>query len=184
MSKAKELFNLLQEGSTAYDVYLNDKLIDTVWQDDPSDEEEVKRSLVRHDGYDPGIEVEKSKKSKKVEGKEKKEKKEVMQCPDCKIEMKIKKFDDPSTGNKYERFQCPKCKNEAPTSKQSWKMKEQQGSQYTIMIDTENEAFGDDPATEIARILKDLVKDLESKGIQDKNLRDVNGNTVGEATLG
>lgn len=178
MSKAKELVNLLQESATAYDVYLNGKIIDTVWQDDPSDEEEVKRSLIDHDGYDPAIEVEKVQKS---EGKEKKEKKDPMQCPECKVDMKVKKFQDPSTGGKYERFQCPKCKNQAPTSKQSWKMKEQQGSQYTIMIDTENEAFGDDPAAEIARILQDLVKDLESKGIQDKKLRDVNGNTVGKA---
>jgi len=113
--------------------------------------------------------------------KEKKEKKEIMMCPECNVAMKIKKFDDPSTGNKYERFQCPKCKNEAPTSKQSWKMKEQQGSQYTIMIDTENEAFGDDPATEIASILKKLVKDLENGDLSNKKLRDTNGNTVGEA---
>jgi DNA-directed RNA polymerase subunit M/transcription elongation factor TFIIS len=178
MSKAKNLVNLLQEGATAYDVYLNDKLIDTVWQDDPSDEEEVRKSLIDHDGYDPSIEVEKAQKS---EGKGKKGKKESMMCPECNVAMKAKKFDDPSTGNKYERFQCPKCKNQAPTSKQSWKMKEQQGSQYTIMIDTENEAFGDDPAVEIARILQDLVKDLESKGVQDKKLRDANGNTVGKA---
>lgn len=115
--------------------------------------------------------------------KDKKEKKESMMCPDCQIEMKTKKFDDPSTGSKYERFVCSKCGNEAPTSKQSWKMKEQQGSQYTILIHTDNDAFMEDPGAEIARILQELAKDVESRGPSDKKLRDVNGNTVGEASF-
>jgi hypothetical protein len=64
MSKAKELTRLLIEGSTAYDVYLNNKLIDTVFQSGPSTPEEVKKSLINHDGYDPGIVVKKARKKK------------------------------------------------------------------------------------------------------------------------
>lgn len=43
--------------SSAYDVFLRGKKIDTVFQSDPSSAEEVKRSLVEHDGYDPDIRV-------------------------------------------------------------------------------------------------------------------------------
>ena len=64
MSKAKELINMLVEGSTAYDVYLNGKLIDTVFQSDPSNPEDVKRSLVNHDGYDSEIVVKKARRKK------------------------------------------------------------------------------------------------------------------------
>jgi hypothetical protein len=60
VSKARELIGMLTEGSIAYDVYLDGKLIDTVFQSGISDEEEVKKSLINHDGYDPGIEVRKS----------------------------------------------------------------------------------------------------------------------------
>ena len=40
-----------------WNVYLRGKLIDTVWFGDDMTAEEVKRSLVNHDGYDPRIEV-------------------------------------------------------------------------------------------------------------------------------
>lgn len=45
----------------AFDVYLNGKKIDTVFYGNvyPETPEEVKRSLVEHDGYDPAITVEK-----------------------------------------------------------------------------------------------------------------------------
>jgi len=44
----------------AFNVYLNDKLIDTVFysENDDIDEDEVYNSLVYHDGYDPGIWIE------------------------------------------------------------------------------------------------------------------------------
>ncbi len=48
--------------SSAYDVFLRGKKIDTVFQSDPSSSEEVKRSLVQHDGYDPEIRVVKQRK--------------------------------------------------------------------------------------------------------------------------
>lgn len=41
----------------AWDVYLNDKLIDTVFYDADCDSWYVKHTLVNHDGYDPAIEV-------------------------------------------------------------------------------------------------------------------------------
>jgi hypothetical protein len=41
----------------AYDVYLNGRLIDTVFWDNTSGVDEVLRSLINHDGYDPSIEV-------------------------------------------------------------------------------------------------------------------------------
>lgn len=44
----------------AFNVYLNGKMIDTIFYgDDPNiDEDEVYNSLVYHDGYNPGIYVE------------------------------------------------------------------------------------------------------------------------------
>ena len=40
----------------AYDVYLDGKLIDTVWFTGYN-ADEVRQSLIDHDGYDSGIEV-------------------------------------------------------------------------------------------------------------------------------
>ena len=49
--------------SVAYNVYLYGKLIDTVFQSGVSTVEEVKRSLIDHDGYDPAIRVTKAARS-------------------------------------------------------------------------------------------------------------------------
>ena len=49
--------------TTAYNVYLGTKLIDTVFQSGKSDAEEVRRSLINHDGYDPRIRVVKARRS-------------------------------------------------------------------------------------------------------------------------
>ena len=43
--------------SKGFDVYLNGKLIDTVWFDVDMSIEEIKKILVEHDGYNPNIEV-------------------------------------------------------------------------------------------------------------------------------
>ena len=43
--------------SKGWDVYLNGKLIDTVFFDVDCDKDYVYRALVEHDGYPPGIEV-------------------------------------------------------------------------------------------------------------------------------
>lgn len=47
----------------AYNVYLRGKLIDTVFQSGVSTVDEVKRSLIDHDGYDPAIRVTKAARS-------------------------------------------------------------------------------------------------------------------------
>ncbi len=56
--------------SKAFDVFLNRKKIDTVFYSasDKSTADDVKRSLVNHDGYDPDINVRKrrSKKARKA----------------------------------------------------------------------------------------------------------------------
>lgn len=41
----------------AWNVYLNDELIDTVFYDENCDKDYVLRGLIEHDGYDPGIEI-------------------------------------------------------------------------------------------------------------------------------
>ena len=41
----------------AFDVYLNKKLIDTVFYNDGITAGEVRKSLIDHDGYDPRISV-------------------------------------------------------------------------------------------------------------------------------
>lgn len=55
---------LRRNPATAYDVFLNRKRIDTVFQSGKSDADEVKRSLVNHDGYDPDIVVRKARRRK------------------------------------------------------------------------------------------------------------------------
>ena len=44
----------------AWDVYLNGKLIDTVFYDKDCDRDYVRRGLINHDGYHPNIKVVKS----------------------------------------------------------------------------------------------------------------------------
>lgn len=52
MSKAKS-----GGAHQAWNVYLNGKLIDTVFFVPSMEADDVKRSLVNHDGYDPAITV-------------------------------------------------------------------------------------------------------------------------------
>lgn len=54
----------------------------------------------------------------------------------------------------------------------------------TITIDTENAAFDDEPATEIARLLRYIAGNLENFGIpQSGSLYDINGNICGAVTI-
>ena len=46
--------------TNAYNVYLNGKLIDTVWFTDYT-VEEARKSLINHDGYNPAIVVKRGK---------------------------------------------------------------------------------------------------------------------------
>ena len=72
--------------SDAFDVYLNGKLIDTVFASVGSyDYQEMKKSLVEHDGYDPSIEV-KAKKQSVNARKEKNMKKSEEKKIDKKVE--------------------------------------------------------------------------------------------------
>ena len=41
----------------AWDVYLNNKIIDTVWFDEDMTEDQVEDALINHDNYDPAIVV-------------------------------------------------------------------------------------------------------------------------------
>jgi len=53
-----------------------------------------------------------------------------------------------------------------------------------ITINTDNEAFGDDPGVELSRILRGLADDCADgwQGYLDAP-RDINGNTVGRVTI-
>ena len=48
----------------------------------------------------------------------------------------------------------------------------------TIDIQCDNAAFEDNPEQEVARILKELAERI-AYGLSDRNLKDINGNTVG-----
>ena len=48
-----------------------------------------------------------------------------------------------------------------------------------ININLENDAFADELATELGRILRDLADQIESTGVFSMALRDSNGKTVG-----
>jgi len=58
-----------------------------------------------------------------------------------------------------------------------------------IEIETENAAFDDEPASEAARILRDLASRLEREGVGEEShgrefkLSDINGNRVGFARV-
>lgn len=56
---------------------------------------------------------------------------------------------------------------------------------FTIKLDTDNEAFGDRPEDEIARILRGIAETLETHdctGVHE-TIRDSNGNAVGRFKL-
>ncbi len=52
-----------------------------------------------------------------------------------------------------------------------------------LFIETDNAAFADQPATELARILRALAKHIERDPARYIVLRDVNGNKVGECSI-
>jgi hypothetical protein len=55
----------------AFNVYLNNKRIDTVHYQDDFTAEEVKRSLISHDGYDSNIKVVKTKRLRNLRKEQK-----------------------------------------------------------------------------------------------------------------
>lgn len=52
-----------------------------------------------------------------------------------------------------------------------------------LFIETENAAFEDEPATEIARILRDAASRIENSAPRYMTMRDINGNRVGECEI-
>lgn len=57
-------------------------------------------------------------------------------------------------------------------------------AKFTLEIEIDNDAFGDEPEHEIARILKEFATAIHTYGIASKHsLRDLNGNTVGNTRL-
>jgi hypothetical protein len=55
-------------------------------------------------------------------------------------------------------------------------------SSFSLKLNTDNDAFAEDPALEVARILREAADKLES-GCTGSQLRDGNGNKVGQFTL-
>lgn len=54
----------------------------------------------------------------------------------------------------------------------------------TITIETENDAFQQSCASEVARILRNYSERIVQWGVvSDSKMRDINGNTVGKATF-
>ena len=52
-----------------------------------------------------------------------------------------------------------------------------------LFIETDNAAFADQPATELARILRALAEKIETDPARFHVLRDSNGNKVGECQI-
>ena len=50
---------------------------------------------------------------------------------------------------------------------------------FTCTIKMDNDAFGEGPATELGRILRQLADNIEKDGDINGSLSDINGNTVG-----
>lgn len=58
-------------------------------------------------------------------------------------------------------------------------------SELRLSMELVNDAFADDAASEVARILRVLAQRIEQEGLHSEpmRLRDVNGNTVGQALI-
>lgn len=52
-----------------------------------------------------------------------------------------------------------------------------------ITVKMDNAAFGETPASELARILRDLAHEIENNGEEGCPLFDYNGNKVGEFAI-
>jgi hypothetical protein len=58
-------------------------------------------------------------------------------------------------------------------------------SRFQLFVNTDNEAFQDDPSTELVRILRDVASRIECGDMYDmfRTILDVNGNDVGGFAL-
>ena len=48
-----------------------------------------------------------------------------------------------------------------------------------IKINTDDDSFQPEPSIEISNILENIAKEIRRKGIEEKSIREVMGNTVG-----
>ena len=55
---------------------------------------------------------------------------------------------------------------------------------FKLWITMENAAFEAAPQAEVCRILRDVAERIESNGYWEGNIRDVNGNRVGQYGTG
>lgn len=58
-------------------------------------------------------------------------------------------------------------------------------AKFTVVIDCNNDAFGDCLDFEVTRILRDIADKIESSGLSGfyETIRDVNGNDVGRFAI-
>lgn len=54
---------------------------------------------------------------------------------------------------------------------------------YALYIELENDCFVPNPEIEVARILRELSRNLTLNGLYRSKLQDINGSTVGEAII-
>lgn len=55
--------------------------------------------------------------------------------------------------------------------------------EVNISIETENDAFGENPEQEVARLLRATADTFEGGHYADTDLKDINGNTVGRVSI-
>ena len=54
------------------------------------------------------------------------------------------------------------------------------GHKLELSINLGNDAFSEDPGSEVARLLRDLANAFERDGLHDRRILDINGNLVGK----
>lgn len=54
---------------------------------------------------------------------------------------------------------------------------------FELIFNMDNDAFHPEVYQEVARIMKEIVTDCENYILDDKNIRDINGNTIGKLII-
>lgn len=55
---------------------------------------------------------------------------------------------------------------------------------FTMRVNCDNAAFAEDPNGELARILREVARQVEEDGRSSNSIRDLNGNLVGHWGVG